>query len=40
MGDTKGGSGPDIRGTSGGIPIVGQSSINDLIGALTMFMQQ
>jgi hypothetical protein len=38
MGDTKGGSGPNIRGTSGGIPVVVQSSMDDLIGALTMFM--
>jgi hypothetical protein len=40
MGDTKGGSGPDIGGTSGGTPVVAQSSMDDLIGALTMFMQQ
>jgi hypothetical protein len=40
MGDTKGGSGPDTRGTTGGTPVVAQSSMDDLIGALTMFMQQ
>jgi hypothetical protein len=40
MGDTKGGSGPNIGGTSGGTPVVAQSSMDDLIGALTMFMQQ
>jgi hypothetical protein len=40
MGDTKGGSGPDIGGTSGGTPGMAQSSMDDLIGALTMFMQQ
>jgi hypothetical protein len=31
MGDKNGGSGPD----TGGTPVVGQSSIDDLIGALT-----
>jgi hypothetical protein len=40
MGDTKDGSGIDIRGTSGGTPAVVQSSMDDLIGTLTMFMQQ
>jgi hypothetical protein len=40
MGDTKGGSRPDTGGTSGRIPVVAQSSMNDLIEALTMFMQQ
>jgi hypothetical protein len=40
MGDTKGGSGPDTGGTSGGTPVVAQSIMDDLIGALTMFMQQ
>jgi hypothetical protein len=36
MGDTKGGSRPDTGGTS----VVAQSSMDDPIGALTMFMQQ
>jgi hypothetical protein len=44
MVDTKGGSRPDIGGTSGGTPggtpVVAQSSMDDLIGALTIFMQQ
>jgi hypothetical protein len=40
MGDTKGGSRPDTWGTSGGTPVVVQNSMDDLIGALTMFMQQ
>src|SRR5450759_1073487 len=40
MRDTRDGSNPDTGGTSGGTPVVGQSSMNDLIGALTMFMQQ
>jgi hypothetical protein len=40
MGDTRGGSGPDIVETSRGAPVVGQSSMDDLIGTLTMFMQQ
>jgi hypothetical protein len=40
MGDNKGGSGPDIGGTSGGTVFVVQSSMDDLIGVLTMFMQQ
>jgi hypothetical protein len=40
MGDTKGGSGLDIGRTSRGISVVAQSSMDDLIGALTMFMQQ
>jgi hypothetical protein len=40
MGDTKGGSGSDTGGTSGGTPIVAQSSMDDLIGALIMLMHQ
>jgi hypothetical protein len=40
MGDTKGGSSLDTGGTSRGISVVAQSSMDDLIGALTMFMQQ
>jgi hypothetical protein len=40
MRDTRGDSGPDIGRTSGGAPVVGQSSMDNLIGALTIFMQQ
>jgi hypothetical protein len=40
MGDTKGGSRPDTWWTYGGTLVVAQSSMDDLIGALTMFMQQ
>jgi hypothetical protein len=40
IGDTKDGSWHDIGGISGGTPVVGQSSMDELIGALTMFMQQ
>lgn len=40
MGDTRSGSRPDTGGTVGGAPVVSQSSMDDLIGALTMFMQQ
>ena len=41
MGDSRGGSGPDPRGSSGGTPGGGgQSSIESFIGALTTFMQQ
>jgi hypothetical protein len=38
MEDTKGGSRPDTGGTSGRTPVVAQSSMDDLIEALTMFM--
>jgi hypothetical protein len=40
MGDTKDGSRADNGGSSGGTPVVAQSSMDELIGALTMFMQQ
>jgi hypothetical protein len=40
MGDSKGGSGPETGGTSEGTLVVVQSSMDDLIGTLTMFMQQ
>jgi hypothetical protein len=40
MGDTRDGLGPDIRGTFRRAPVVGQNSMDDLIRALTMFMQQ
>jgi hypothetical protein len=40
MGDTRGSSGLDTRKTYRGPPVVGQSSVDDLIGTLTIFMQQ
>jgi hypothetical protein len=40
MEDSRGSSGPDLEGISEGAPIVGQSSMDNLIGNLTMFMHQ
>jgi hypothetical protein len=40
MADTRDGFGPVIGGTSRGTPVVAQCSMDDLIGALTMFMPQ